>query len=158
MLDAINRFFSEHLAAPGSDMDEEADEHRLRLATAALLIEVTRVERRDDPDEAAALEAALQRKFELDADETDALLRLARDEIERSVSYHAFTSLIHEHFDVPSKARVVELMWRIAAADGVVDKHQEALVRKIAGLLYLPHQQAVEAKIRGLRAEGIEIG
>ncbi|MFO7859209.1 MAG: TerB family tellurite resistance protein [Ectothiorhodospiraceae bacterium] len=157
MLDAINRFFSDHLAAPEGNDDSEANEHRLRLATAALLIEVTRVERRDDPDEAAALEAALQRKFQLDAAETQTLLRLAREEIERSVSYYGFTSLIHEHFDVASKARVVELMWRVAAADGVVEKHQEALVRKIAGLLYLPHQEAVEAKIRGLRAEGIEL-
>lgn len=157
MLDAIRSFFADHLAgaeAAGAEADEE---HRLQLATAALLIEVTRVERREDPDEAAAVEEAVRRKFDLDPTETDELLHLAREEVERSVSYYEFTSLIHEHFNLARKARVVEFMWRVAAADGDVDKHQEALVRKVADLLYLPHEEYISAKVRGLRAEGIEI-
>lgn len=157
MLDAIRSFFTDHLAEPDSPGSVADDEHRLQLATAALLIEVTRVERRDDPDEAAAVESAVRRKFGLAPEETDELIALAREEVEKSVSYYEFTSLIHERFAPERKARVVELMWRVAAADGHVDKHQEALVRKIADLLYIPHQEFIRAKIRGLRAEGIEI-
>ncbi|QIT54214.1 TerB family tellurite resistance protein [Aquisalimonas sp. 2447] len=157
MLDAIRGFFSEHLAQPDEPAGGDDDEHRLQLATAALLIEVTRVERQDHPDEAAAVEEAVRRKFALPQEETEELLRLAREEAEKSVSYYEFTSLIHEHFAPERKARVIELMWRVAAANGRVDKHQEALVRKIADLLYVPHQEFIRAKIRGLRAEGIEI-
>ena len=157
MLDAIRSFFSEHLAQPEAPASVEDEEHRLQLATAALLIEVTRVERQDHPDEAAAVEEAIRRKFDLPEEEIEALLKLAREEVEKSVSYYEFTSLIHEHFEPQRKARVIELMWRVAAANGRVDKHQEALVRKIADLLYVPHQHFIQAKIRGLRAEGIEI-
>ncbi|MFV8835717.1 TerB family tellurite resistance protein [Aquisalimonas sp.] len=158
MLDAINRFFSDYLAAPADGAGSvEDEEHRLQLATAALLIEVTRVERRDDPDEAAAAERAVRQKFGLDAEETATLLQLAREEIERSVSYYEFTSLIHDQFDARSKERIIELMWRVAAADGHVNKHQEALVRKIADLLYVPHKAYIAAKLRGLSAEGIEL-
>lgn len=156
MIDAIRSFFSDHLAEPGKTDTAKDEEHCLQLATAALLIEVTRVERRHDPSEAAAAEAAVRHKFGLDPEETAALLRLAREEVERSVSYYEFTSLIHEHFDMPRKARIIEMMWRVAAADGHVDKHQEALVRKIADLLYLPHKDYIAAKLRGLEAEGIK--
>ena len=159
MLDAIRRYFSDHLAAPDANADAGGaeEEHRLQLATAALLIEVTRVERREAPEEAAAAEAAVRQKFGLPAEETEELLRLAREEVENSVSYYEFTSLIHDHFSPARKERVIELMWRVAAADGEVNKHQEALVRKIADLLYVPHREYIRAKIRGLRAEGIEI-
>lgn len=158
MLDAIRRYFSDHLAEPGDPGTADDEEHRLQLATAALLIEVTRVERRDDPDEAAAAEAAVRQKFGLDPGETEELLRLAREELESSVSYYEFTSLIHENFDPSRKARIIEMMWRVAAADGNVDKHQDALIRKIAGLLYLPHRDYVAAKMRGLEAEGVKPG
>ena len=157
MLDAIRRYFSDHLADPqGPDSAGDA-EHRLQLATAALLIEVTRVDRRDDPDQAAAVERAVRDKFSLPAEETSALLDLAREEVQRSVSYYEFTSLIHERFPRERKARIVEMMWRVAAANGTIDKYQDALIRKVADLLYVPHEDYVRAKVGGLAAEGIQI-
>ncbi len=148
MLDAIRRYFRDHMD-PREPLDEDP-QHRLQLATAALLIEVSRTDNRMDDVERTAILEGIRRKFDLDDRETDELLELARREAEESVSYFEFTSLINQHFSREQKQRVIELMWRVAVADGSIDKHQEALIRKIADLLYVPHRDFISAKLRVL--------
>lgn len=156
MLDVIRNYFRDHLE-PGAAGDEDR-EHQLRLATAALLIEVSRVDNRTRQVETDTVIAGVSKKFGLSDEETDELVGLARREAEESVSYYGFTSLINAHFDQPQKERVIELMWRVAAADGRVDPHEEALVRKIADLLYLPHRVFITTKLRALGQEGADAG
>jgi uncharacterized tellurite resistance protein B-like protein len=40
------------------------------------------------------------------------------------------------------------MIWRIAFADGNLDKHEDYLVHKLAKLLRLTHKQLIEAKLR----------
>jgi uncharacterized tellurite resistance protein B-like protein len=47
---------------------------------------------------------------------------------------------------VAQKTTVVEMLWRVAAADGRIDPHEELLVRKVADLLYLPQAAWVKAR------------
>jgi len=43
---------------------------------------------------------------------------------------------------------VVEMLWRVAFADGRIDRYEEALVRKIAELIYVPHRDFIRARHR----------
>lgn len=143
MLASIRRFFDRQLAvaAPGDE------EHRLALATAALLIEVMRLDGAGD-DERAAVLHALTRKFELSDEEAASVVALAEEEVRAAVGYYQFTSLINRHFDLAQKERVVELLWRVAWADASVSAHEMHVIRKIADLLHLPHASYVAAKQR----------
>lgn len=147
MLDAIRRYFDHRLA----DARPGDDEHGLKLATAALLVEVMRLDGAD-PDERAAVLKALGDKFGLADDEAAELVALAEAEVREAVGYYQFTSLINRHFDVARKERVVELMWRIAWADEAVSAHEQHVIRKIADLIHLPHASYVAAKRRGRSA------
>jgi len=42
----------------------------------------------------------------------------------------------------------VEHLWEIAFVDGNVDKHEEHMVRKIAGLIFVEHKDFIDAKLR----------
>lgn len=148
MLDAIRRFFRENLDPVEATDDDPV--HQLQLATAALLFEVSRVDNVISADERDAITRAVKDKFALGAAETEELMDLAQREAEDSSSYYGFTSLINDHFTPEQKERVIEFMWRVAAADRAVDPHQEALVRKIADLLYLPHSTFIRTKLRVL--------
>ncbi|RFA31020.1 hypothetical protein CAI21_03345 [Alkalilimnicola ehrlichii] len=44
MLESIKRFFQEHISSDGQMVQQASLEARLRLATAALLVEVSRVD------------------------------------------------------------------------------------------------------------------
>lgn len=144
MLDSIRRYFDRQLAIPRSGAGEA---RRLQLATAALLVEVMRLDGADSGERAAVL-AAVVGKFGLAGDEAAEIVALAEDEVREAVGYYQFTSLINRHFDVAQKERVVELLWRVAWADATVSAHERHVIRKIADLIHLPHAAYVAAKQR----------
>lgn len=145
MLDAIRQFFDNRL---GQADTLATDEHRLRLATAALLIEMMRMDEAIKEEERQTVVAALRAKFGLSAAETAELVRLAEEEARTATDYFQFTSLINRHFTPTQKERVIEHLWEVAYADGGLDRHEEHLMRKIGDLLYIPHKTFIAAKLR----------
>lgn len=147
MLSAIKNFFDNHIQAASSPEDN-TEEHRLKVATVALLLETARADFQVHDEELESVAHHAQMFFNLDADETSELVSLAEQESQNATCYYEFTSLINSKFTPEEKARIVELMWRIAYADKVLEKYEEALVRKIAELLYVPHSAFIAAKHR----------
>jgi uncharacterized tellurite resistance protein B-like protein len=144
MLQALRQFFDQHIAAAAP-----ADpEHGLRLATAALLVEVVRIDRDPQEAERAAVRRAVHEKFGLAAGEADALMALAEAEIAQANDYYQFTSLINRRFSQPQKERMIELMWQVAYADAELSAHELHLMRKVAGLLHVPDSAYIAAKMR----------
>jgi uncharacterized tellurite resistance protein B-like protein len=100
------------------------------------------------PEERTVMEAAVQSTFDLDAAETQELVELAEAESRAAASLYEFTRLLDEAFPAEDKKRVVELLWLVAFADREKDAHEEHLVRRIAGLLHVPHPDFIDAKLR----------
>jgi uncharacterized tellurite resistance protein B-like protein len=149
VLRAIQDFFRLKIEP---DMEVGPDQHGLQLATAALMFEMLRADNDEHPDERHALERALQKSFALSESETRQLAQLAEREADESVSLYQFTGLINRHFTPNEKIRVVEMLWQVAYADGSLDRYEEALVRKVAELIYVPHREFMQAKHRVLEA------
>jgi uncharacterized tellurite resistance protein B-like protein len=150
MIDALKRFFDSRLA---KDAHDEIGVDAVELATAALLVEMQRADLVADEIDEAEVRAVLARHFSLDDEAVSNLVSLANDRADRAVSLHEFTRLIHDRFDVAQKTTVVEMLWRVALADGRVDAHEEHLVRKVADLLYLPQVAFIKAKERAKGAD-----
>ena len=142
MIHRIRQFFDQHLttSSPGDTS------HRLQLATAALLFEMMRMDEQSHTQEHAVLRRALTQKFNLTPEETEQLVTLAEEEAVQATDYHQFTRLINNGFPMERKIKVIEYLWQVANADGHLDKYEEHLVRKIAELLYVPHQAFIAAK------------
>ncbi len=145
MLRAIQDFFRNRIDTRDTG---EHDERSLQLATAALLFEMQRADFDEDEQERVVLERVLQETFALSSVETRELARLAHRESKDSVSLHQFTRLINQRFSPEEKVRVVEMLWQVAFADGRIDRYEEALVRKIAELIYVPHRDYIRARHR----------
>ncbi|MCA3213954.1 MAG: TerB family tellurite resistance protein [Burkholderiales bacterium] len=144
MISSLRRFFESHIAAAAP-----ADpEHGLRLATAALLVEVVRIDRDTQEAEREAVRRAVHEKFGLAAGEADVLMALAEAEIAQANDYYQFTSLINQRFSQPQKERMIELMWQVAYADAALSAHELHLMRKVAGLLHVPDSAYIAAKMR----------
>lgn len=146
MLDSIKRFFDANLAAAGGTAGGAEQEHAYQLAAAALLIEMTRADHDVKGIERNAVTRALTRAFDLDDSETAELVALAERQADDATSLYEFTRLINDHFEADQKQHFVELLWSVALADGEIDKYEEHLVRKVADLIYVPHQAYIRAK------------
>jgi uncharacterized tellurite resistance protein B-like protein len=146
MLTQIKRFFDRNLL-PGATEEGDA-EHALRLAVGALLLEVVRLDGEVRADERQAVEIAVLGHFDLSAEEAEALLKLAEDERRDATDYFQFTSLINRHYSPQRKIELIERLWSIAYADQTLHPYEEHLVRKIADLLYVAHNDFIAAKLR----------
>lgn len=146
MIQRFKQFFEKHLSPPASD--EAVDQHRLHLATAALLVEMSRADGEVREDEQAAVARAIRKAFDIDEAETAELIELAESEIEDATCYHQFTSLINKNFSKQQKVQVVEMLWEVAYADAEMEKYEEHLLRRLSDLLYVPHAEFIQSKLR----------
>jgi uncharacterized tellurite resistance protein B-like protein len=148
MLTKILTFFEQKLL-PGAADTEEGTTYRLRLAVAALLLEMTRMDDEVRPEECRVVESAIRDHFGLTAEAAQELMGLAADERRDATDYFQFTSLINKHYTAGQRTQLVEHLWRIAYADERLHRYEEHLVRKLAQLLHVPHGAFIAAKHRG---------
>jgi len=144
MLSAIRNFFDTALAAPaGGD-----DRHSIEVATAALLVEIVRMDGEAKPAERTAVLRAVRGKFGLSTYDAQSLIDLAEAEARQANDYYQFTSIVNQRFTHPQKIRVVELLWEVAYSDATIHPLEEHLIRKLADLLHVEHRDYITAKLR----------
>lgn len=148
MIDSLRRFFDKHIAAELERPGAEHREHAYRLATGALLFEVSRADHHISRDEIDTITSLLQTRFGMADDETQVLVELAQRESEEAVSLYDFTRLVDARLSLEEKVRVVELLWEVAFADGSLDRYEEYTIRKLADLLHVSHRDFIAAKLR----------
>jgi hypothetical protein len=155
MLKTLKDLF-ETTFAPAGGGATHCDEHALQLATAVLLVEVMRADAEFDAAERAEVLVALRDKFKLSDDEAARLVELAQQTAQGSSDFFQFTSKINDSFDMEDKIRMVEHLWRVAYADGVLNAHENHLMRRVSDLLHVPHGAYINAKMRAKQAMRVE--
>lgn len=118
----------------------------IELATAVLLIEVSRADFEQDEAEMISIREMLLSHLSLDAEEIDALLKNADKEADRLVSIQHITRMMNEQLEQRGKVKIIELMWRVAFADGEKHHYEEHLLRRVADLLYVSHADFIKAR------------
>ena len=142
MLSKIRSFFSQQI----QEIDRNP-EHGLQLATASLLIELIQTDETVHDTELQHAFEAIQNTFELSDDDTQSLISLAKENTEHATSLYQFTRELNDHLDAEQKNRIIYLMWKVAFADGHIDKYEDHLIRKVSELMYVPHHEFIKAKI-----------
>lgn len=148
MIQAIKQFFGRHIEPFHDSRGSAGSERALELATAVLLVEVSRADDEVAPAERRAIISALENVFDLDERATLDLMEIAEQEADHSTSLYGFTHLLNERFSRTDKETIVEMLWRVAYADGRIDKYEDYYVRKIADLLYVSHKDFIRTKHR----------
>ena len=124
-----------------------------RLSVAALLTHVMVVDGFIDPVERETLTKILKAEYDLEASEMDTLINEAMAADKASVDFYNFTSLIKRQLDRDDLLNIVEMLWQIVLADGVLHEIEDSVVWRIAELLGVETRerirlrQKVEAKL-----------
>lgn len=143
--------FRKRAEPPGPEASGGGATPASRLAVAALLVEIARADHEVAPSERSSIRRMLAAAYGLDPEPAGELLARAERAVEESVSLYEFTRRLNEDLSPDEKADTVEMLWRVAFADGHIDKYEEHLVRKAADLLYVPHRRFIRAKLRAGR-------
>ena len=123
------------------------DDNTSTKACIALLLETSMADEVLDESELMALKSTLQKDFQINENEIDELIDLARENVEDSTSLYEFTRDINDNFDATERVKLIESMWKIAYADGNIDKYEEHIIRKVSNLIYVAHSDFIKAKL-----------
>ena len=144
MIDTLLGFFQGLLAE-----DSEAEpEHNIPLAAAALMLEVSRSDSTKTSIELDAIAGLLKQQFGLAEAEVSALVAAAEDQVEVAHDLFQFTHIVNQRLDRTRKKQLLYAMWRVAFADGRVDAIEDHIIRRVAGLLHLEHDDFIREKLR----------
>ncbi|MDP7011717.1 MAG: TerB family tellurite resistance protein [Verrucomicrobiota bacterium] len=146
-MSVLNRLQEVFNNTPKAGVNQPDDQPNLDLACAALLVEVARADYADDPAETEATLTAIRRVLRVPEADIAQLLSGAHAEVEEGTSVFPHTSLINEHCSREQKYDILVAMWQVAFADGNLDKYEEHLIRRVAGLIHLDHHEFIQAKI-----------
>lgn len=123
---------------------------RIHVATAALLLEMAHTDENFHEMEEVIIRDILQQRFALSEEAISELLQMAQQERKQSLDLFQFAREINQNFSPDEKLEIMETLWRIIYADGVLDKYEDYLVRKLATLLRLSHREMIGAKLKVL--------
>ena len=122
------------------------DTPTLHLSMACLLCEVSNADHSDDPREIQAKRHQLVYLLDISEENADALLEKALLQSKSSVSLYDFTSKLRS-LEPEQRYELIEAMWQVAYADGVLDPMEEAVIRQVAELIYVDHSEYIRAKL-----------
>ena len=154
MINLVKKFFGKR--AKNSPAEREESVHDVRIATCALLLEMSRIDGEFSESERECILSIIKKEYEVDDEYITAIIETADTELQGSVDLWQFTNLINHNYTQEEKIEIIEMVWRIAYTDGSLDKHEDSLVHKLANLLRLTHRQLIDAKLRVREIMGID--
>lgn len=145
MIKALETLF-EKLKTP--EETATLSEHELNLAIAALLIEVATIDQHLDQKEWQQLQTLLISECKLSKEEALAIAEEGKKASANSASLYDFTQSINQQCSYDQKMVVIRGLWKVAYADGELDKYEEHIIRRIADLIHVSHSDFIQAKIQ----------
>lgn len=146
MFDTLRKLMSD-LGDGGKHASRFAEDD-YRVAAAALLIHAAAIDGSIADAERVKLHGLIKLRFNLDDAATDELVAEATKAEQKSVDLYHFTAKLNRSLDDAGRARMVEMMWQIAYADGVVTEFEDNLIWRAADLLCVPQNERIALRER----------
>lgn len=149
MLNRIKALFSEPeaQAEPGFDQTQ--------LAAAALMVRAAILDADFGAEERATIRSIVIGSFDLTDEEADELLDRAKHAEAEATDLFRWTQRLKDDLDHAERVALIEKLWEVVYADGVLHDYEANLLRRVAGLIYVPDREVGEARRRVLSRLGI---
>lgn len=117
------------------------------LAVAQLLLEIARSDLSVTHSEMQVIRVHLSQAYGLSEAQLDALIENAETHVEQAVSLHETVTTVNTLLSADEKSGLIRALWQVAYADQRLDAYEEAMLRRLADLLYVPHTVFIREKL-----------
>ncbi len=148
IFDTVMNWLAGETRRPGAPED-------LQVAIVALLVQAARLDDHFDESEREAIERMLASRFGLDGEGIRRLVETAEARAEESTQILPFTRMVVDQLGPAERVQVIEMLYEVVLADGTLDPEEDALVRRVAGLIYVPDQDRGAARKRARATLGL---
>ena len=133
-----------------SEKTEDADIQDisdLDNACAALLVEIAFADKDFNESEQDSLKKSLMECYKISEQDINEIIEDAETTVKESTSLYGYTRIVNDKFEYPNKLDLLRNMWKIAYADGNLDKYEEHLIRKTSDLIHISHSDYIKIKL-----------
>jgi uncharacterized tellurite resistance protein B-like protein len=146
--------FDRLIALLKTSAEEPQSPDDLRVAVAVLLLEAAHMDDKFGQEEREVIERLLMERFDLSEQESKALTDFSEERIGRVVQLHPYTRTCFTRMPPEQRVQLIEMLWEVAYADGVLDAQEDALLRRISNLIYITDRERIHARQRVLARMG----
>ena len=145
MIDKIKNLISN--LSKKEEQNQKLDSSLLDNACAALLVEIAFADKDFDDTEKDSLRETLVKTYGLNEEEIEEIIQDADRSVEESTSLYGYTRIVNDEFNYEDKLDLIRNLWKVAYADGNLDKYEEHLLRKISDLIHVSHSDYINIKL-----------
>ena len=116
-----------------------------RYAAAAVLIACSKADMDEDPMEKQVIRSILNETFKISEKTIDRLISMA-DAASEGEYLEQVTSLIRQQFSERDKRFLLEKLWRVAYADGRIDRYEEEFIDRVAREIDMTNEDVTVAR------------
>lgn len=146
MFDAIKKLISD--LGEGDRPAPRFGESDYRLAAAALLVHAAAIDGNIAEVERKKLHAVIMQRFDLDDAGADKLIAAATAAEQQAIDLYQFTSRLNRALDQAGRARIVEMLWQVVCADGIITEFEDNLLWRAADLLGISRDERIALRER----------
>jgi|TARA_B100000768_G_scaffold132179_1_gene122801 uncharacterized tellurite resistance protein B-like protein len=134
---------------------EEEEEYKGEdiQAVIILLIEACQIDGETGQEEVQYIKKLLINKFNFSEADAEANINTALNDNNKRIEIFSQIKIILNEMDHKERIDVIQMMWGVILADGIIDDFEANLMRRMNGLLYISGIESAEAKKRALNEQ-----
>ena len=140
MFDKLKSIFDKKIEGENEQFDT------VQIAISTLMIQTAVYDGVFDEQEKSEILELIKKYFNLNEDQKLSLFKIAIKVSDDSNDMQQFTRVLNDHLSEEEKLKIIEMLWKIIISDGRVDDYENALIRKISGLLYISDRDVGQIK------------
>jgi uncharacterized tellurite resistance protein B-like protein len=144
MLDRIFSFLKSPASEPSRGFAKSD------VAVVALLVRAAMTDTDFSDSERETIRRLAGSMFHMEQAEIEQLIAQAQREESETLDLHRWSQVIKQNHDEAARIGLIEKMWEVVYADGHLDDYEANLLRRVAGLIYVPDRASGEARKRVL--------
>jgi uncharacterized tellurite resistance protein B-like protein len=121
---------------------------KIQIATCVLLLEMAHADDEFSISEETTIREILRKELGIDEEDIDEIMGLAMQDSQQAVGLYEYTRFINQVLTLDERKTLIEYLWKVIYADGVLDQYEDYLVHKLANLLHVEHDDMIAAKIK----------
>ncbi len=129
-----------------------------KIALGVLLWVVAEADEKFLPQEEEKIREIIRDYSGIQDESLAVVMEAIRVAAQERIDLYTFTSEISSTLDYSAKVSIVESLFRVGCADGVLSEEEVEAVRKISNLFHISHRDFIAAKIKVKKEFGIKVG
>ena len=140
MFDKLKSIFDKKIEEESEQFDT------VQIAISTLMIQTAVYDGIFDEQEKSKILELIKKYFNFNEDQKLALFKIAIKVNDDSNDMQQFTRVLNDNLSEEEKLNIIKMLWKIIISDGHIDNYENALIRKISGLLYISDRDVGQIK------------